>query len=77
MAVFEKSEFAQWRNSDVHKEFVRFLKEEMEEKASVILNRAYPDGDQDMYIRGAIKAYASALEWEPEFKKDEENDEEA
>ncbi len=75
---FEKEEFAQWRNSDVYTEFVKNIKEAMADRADEILNRQYSDSERDMYVRGVLAGYASVLEWQPDFKKpEEENDEEA
>ncbi len=75
--AFEKSEFAAWRNGEIYAEFIKTIKMRMEELADEILNRQHSNSERDMYVRGALAGYASTLEWEPDFKKEEEVDEEA
>ena len=72
---FEKSEFAQWRNNEIYEELAKFIRQEMSDSADTMLNRKYCDDNQDMFIRGALTACQVILEWKPEFKKEEVEEE--
>lgn len=69
MAV-RKSDFFEWKNSDVTKVCYDDVREAAESVAARLLNRIATDHEQDAWDRGFIRGIQSVLEWEPEFEED-------
>ena len=74
--MIERSEFASWRNGQIYDEFRKTVQEKMSSIANTILTRQEPNGNADMYIRGALAAFTEVLEWEPVYADAPEGDNE-
>jgi len=70
--MLEKSQFSAWRNTEVYDEFRKQFQERIEAFAAEVMNRKAPDGPRDMYVRGVVAAFVEVLEWQPEFKEDQQ-----
>ena len=71
MAV-PREEFAQWKESGVHSEFIKTIHDSISAAAAEIISRTRPDNDRDMYLRGLIEGMTLMAEWVPELTEEDE-----
>jgi hypothetical protein len=73
MAI-EKSAYVDWRDNSVTKAFQKDLKEAIEELVTRLVGNTDSTREYDQLLRGWVKGMAEALEWEPEFVEEEQDD---
>ena len=72
--MITKTQFNEWKNTEVTQALYSEIKEAVEEVASEMLVRRHSDPNDDQYIKGFIRGVQSSLEWVPNFQEeDEEN----
>jgi hypothetical protein len=72
MAI-EKASYVEWKNNVVTEEYKKVLKEGIEMVVGRLVSVQDSDHSQDQYLRGWIRGMVESLEWEPEFKEEDEN----
>lgn len=75
MAV-SKNEYVAWRNSGVTQEFLEDVLAEADAYISALVMGAGINSQTDCYNRGRIDGLKSLPEWQPEFVKEFEEEEE-
>jgi hypothetical protein len=72
MAI-EKSAYVDWRDNGVTQAFKKDLTFAIEQLVTSLVNATNSNHEYDQLLRGWIRGMSEALEWEPEFKEEEDN----
>jgi len=75
--MISKSEFADWRRSEVYQELWKDITTQMESAAGEIVNREDQNPMRDQLLKGYIKGLSTIMDWHPEFPPDPEEDQDA
>ena len=65
--MVNKSDFIQWRDSEITKVFIEELREAAEGTAQELLTRETSNYDRDQFLKGFLKAIDQVIGWRPEF----------
>jgi hypothetical protein len=72
--MVSKEEYLDWKNSPVTEELARDLKQGIEGVVGILISRREHQPTDDQYLKGWIKGLVDALEWTPEIKQEEEEE---
>lgn len=67
-----KEEFLAWKQSELYQEFDNTIREQIGNLSAEIVGRTSSNAERDMFVRGAVQALVSVLEWVPTFPEEEE-----
>ncbi len=71
MAV-TRNAYGDWKRHSVTEELMQEIRSTMEDAISKMVIREEPDYDKDMFTRAFVRVADSVLNWQPEFVKEED-----
>jgi hypothetical protein len=69
--MFERSQYAEWRNMDITQELLKSISEAATGAATEILTRESANYDRDQYLKGQLAAFSSVSGWVPIINKED------
>jgi hypothetical protein len=72
--MITKSQFNEWRNTEVTQAMFEEVREVIETVASEMLVRRNSDPQDDQYLKGYIRGIQAGMEWVPEFPPEDEEE---
>jgi len=64
--------YADWKNHPVTQELMLEFQGNMESHIATMINRKFPEPDQDQYIRAYVKVATEVIEFEPKIVESDE-----